>query len=106
MRSSPRCLDEFDLAHWRHLRGAVLAVHRAAFEKDGSDDVVPAADIGQQLGQQIMPALRRIPKMMVGVDAELKAWLAKRPSEAALEPELPIIATPEIGRRASELGAT
>ena len=24
-------------------------------------------------------------------DAELKAWLAKRPSEAALEPELPII---------------
>ncbi len=24
-------------------------------------------------------------------DVELKAWLAKRPSEAALEPELPII---------------
>ena len=23
-------------------------------------------------------------------DAELKAWLAKRPSEAALEPELPL----------------
>ena len=32
---------------------AVLAVHRAAFEKDGGDDVVPAADVGQQLRQQV-----------------------------------------------------
>ena len=61
-------VDELDLAHRRHLRGAVLAVHRAAFEEDGGDDVVPAADIGQQLGQKIAAALRRIPEMMVRVD--------------------------------------
>ena len=29
-------------------------------------------------------------------DADLKAWLAKRPGEAALEPDLPIIDPPRV----------
>src|SRR5215472_4684306 len=33
-------VDEFDLADRRHLCGAVLAVHRAAFEKYGRDDIM------------------------------------------------------------------
>ena len=36
-------VDELDLADRRHLGRAVLLVHRAAFEKDGRDDVVTAA---------------------------------------------------------------
>ncbi len=61
-------VDELDLAQRRHLAWAALAVHRAAFEEDGRDDVVSAADIGQQLGQQIAAALRRVPEMVVRVD--------------------------------------
>ena len=61
-------VDELDLAHRRHLGGAVLAVHRAAFEEDSGDDLVPTADVGQQLGEQVAAALRRVPKMMVRVD--------------------------------------
>ena len=65
-----RCdaVDEFDLAHRGHLGEAGLPVHRAAFEKDGGDDVVSALDVGQQFGQQVAPALRRIPEMVVRVD--------------------------------------
>jgi hypothetical protein len=61
-------VDELDLPDRRHLRRAVLAVHRAAFEKHGGDDVVPAAYVRQQLGQQVTPALRRVPEMMVRID--------------------------------------
>src|SRR6266446_755797 len=61
-------VDEFDLANWRHLRRAVLAVHRAALEEDRGDDVMSPTDVGQQLGQQVTPALRRVPEMMVRVD--------------------------------------
>src|SRR6516165_7780242 len=61
-------VDELDLADQRHFGGTVLAVHRAAFEKDGRDDVVATANVGQELAQQIPPALRRVPKMMVRID--------------------------------------
>ena len=61
-------VDELDLAQRRHLGRAALAVHRAAFEEDGRHDVVSAADIGQELGQQIAAALRRVPEMVVRVD--------------------------------------
>ncbi len=61
-------VDELDLADRRHLGGAGLPIHRAAFEKDGGDDVVSALDVGQQFGQQIAPALRRVPEMMMRVD--------------------------------------
>ena len=61
-------VDELDLAQGGHLARAVLAVHRAAFEEHGRDDVVTAADIGQQFGQQVVAAMRRIPEMMVRID--------------------------------------
>ena len=61
-------VDELDLAHRRHLGRAVLAVHRLAFEEHGGDDVVAAADVGQQLGQEVAAALRRVPEMMVRID--------------------------------------
>jgi hypothetical protein len=61
-------VDEFDLADRRHLRRAVLAVHRTAFQKDSGDDVVAPADISQQFREQIAAPLRRIPEMMVRVD--------------------------------------
>ena len=69
-RRTHRCdaVDELDLAQRRHLGWAALAVHRAAFEEDGRDDVVSAADIGEELGQQIAAALRRVPEVVVRVD--------------------------------------
>src|SRR6516162_1821371 len=57
-------VDELDLADRRHLGRAVLLVHRAAFEKDGRDDVVTAAYVGEQFWQQIPPALGSIPEMV------------------------------------------
>ena len=61
-------VDELDLAQRRHLARAVLAIHRAAFEEHGRDDVVAAADVGQQFGQQVAAALRRVPEMVVRID--------------------------------------
>src|SRR4029077_17476930 len=58
-------IDELDLADRHHFGRAVLTVHRAALEEDGRDYVVPPADIGQELRQQVAPALRCVPKMMV-----------------------------------------
>ena len=61
-------VDEFDLAHRRHLARAVLAIHRLAFEEHRGDDVVAAADVVQQFGQEVAAAMRRIPEMMVRID--------------------------------------
>lgn len=61
-------VDELDLADRGHLGRAILAVHRPAFEKDRGNDVVAAADVGQQFGQQVAPALRCVPEMMVRID--------------------------------------
>src|SRR5215469_616283 len=58
-------VDELDLADRRHLRRAVPTVHRPAFEKDRGNDVVPTTNVFEQLGQQVTPALRRVPEMMV-----------------------------------------
>ena len=41
---------------------AVLAVHRAAFEKDRRDDVVAAADVGEQFRQQITARAAAYPR--------------------------------------------
>ncbi len=51
-----------------HLARAGLAIHGSAFEEDGRHDVVPAADIGQQFGQQVVAAMRLIPEMVVRID--------------------------------------
>ncbi len=61
-------VDELDLAHRRHLGRAVLAVHCLAFEEHGGHDVVSAADIGEQLGQEVAAAMRRIPEVVVRID--------------------------------------
>ena len=60
--------DELDLAQRGHLARAVLAVHRAAFQEDRRDDVVPAADVGEQFRQQVTAALRHVPEMVVRID--------------------------------------
>ena len=61
-------VDELDLADRRHLGGAVPAVHRLAFEEDGGDDVVAAADIGQELRQEVAATMRRVPEVVMRVD--------------------------------------
>ena len=38
---------ELDLAQRGHLAWTLLAIHCSAFKKDGRDDVMPAADVGQ-----------------------------------------------------------
>jgi len=50
-------IDEFHLAHRPHFGGAVLAVHGLAFQEHGGNDIVAAADIGQQIGQKIPPSM-------------------------------------------------
>ena len=60
-------VDEFDFADRLHLRRAVGAIHRAAFDKDALRDVVAAAGIGEQLVEQIAVAVA-IPQVMMRVD--------------------------------------
>jgi hypothetical protein len=60
--------DELDFSQCGHLAWAVLAIHRAAFQEDSRDDVVPAADVGQEFRQQIATPVRRVPEMVVRVD--------------------------------------
>jgi hypothetical protein len=43
------------------------AVHRAAFEKDGRDDVVAGVEVGEQLVEEIA-VIAALPQMMVGID--------------------------------------
>ena len=59
--------DELDFSQCGHLARAVLAIHRTAFEEDGRNDVVPAADVGQEFGQQVLAAVHGVPEM-VGAD--------------------------------------
>src|ERR1700733_10549555 len=61
-------VDELDLAQRRHLARTVLAVHRLALEEDRGDDVVAAADVCQQVGQEVLAAVRCVPEMMVWID--------------------------------------
>ena len=60
-------VDEFGLAERLQLLRAVGAVHLAAFLKTGRGDVVAAADIGQQILEQIAVA-GPVPHVMVRVD--------------------------------------
>jgi hypothetical protein len=39
--------DELGLADWAHLDWPVRAIHRAAFLKNGGDDVVAGVEIGE-----------------------------------------------------------
>jgi hypothetical protein len=60
-------VDEFGLAERRLLLRALGPVHLPAFLEAGRDDVVPAADIGQQILQEVAIA-RPVPHVMVRVD--------------------------------------
>ena len=82
-------VDELDLAHRRHLGGAVLAVHRLAFEEDGGDDVVSAADIGEQFGQEVAAAMRRVPEVMVRID-DRQRRLQRRLGRPLRQPRLQV----------------
>ena len=77
--------DELDLTDGRHLPRTGFTVHRAAFEEDGRDDVVPTADIGEQLGQQVGAALGLVPEVMVGID-DREIWFQRRLGGALGEP--------------------
>ena len=80
-------VDEFDLAHRRHLLGAVLAVHRLTFHEHGGDDVMAAADVGQQVGQEVAAAMRCVPEVMMWVDdrqVRFQRRLARAASPATL----------------------
>ena len=46
-------VDELDFADWLHRIGPIGAVHGAAFDEDGSDDVVAGIDVGQHFVEQI-----------------------------------------------------
>ena len=59
--------DELGLAERFQLLRAVGAVHLAAFHEAGRDDVVAAAEIGQQILEQVAVA-RPVPQMMVRID--------------------------------------
>ena len=61
-------VDELDLADGCRLGRAVLAVHRLALEEDRRHDVVSAADIGQEIGQQVAAAMWRVPEVMMRID--------------------------------------
>src|SRR6516225_9178062 len=50
-------IGEFDLADRTQVGGAPGAIHRQPFEVDSRCDVVPAAGIGEELGQQIEAGL-------------------------------------------------
>ncbi len=61
-------IHELDLTQGRHLRRATLAIHRAAFKENGRDDVVSAAEVGQQFRKQVAAALGRIPEVVVRIN--------------------------------------
>ena len=61
-------IGELDLADRPHLGRTGGAIHRQPFEIDGRRDVMAAADIGQQIRQQIASGLGPIDQMMVRVD--------------------------------------
>jgi hypothetical protein len=60
-------VDEFGFADRAESLGAAGAVHGAALDEDGGDDVVPAVGIGQQVVQHVDP-VRALPQMVVRVD--------------------------------------
>jgi hypothetical protein len=59
--------DKLGLADGPEFGGAALAVHRAAFEEDGRDDVVAGVEVGEQLVEEIA-VIAALPQMMVGID--------------------------------------
>ena len=59
--------DKLGLADGPEFGGAALAVHRAAFEEDGCDDVVAGVEVGEQLVEEIA-VIAALPQMMVGID--------------------------------------
>ena len=48
--------------------GAGIAVHRLTFDENRGDDVVAAAEVGKQVGQEIAAAVRRVPEVMMRID--------------------------------------
>ena len=60
-------VDELGLAHRLHVLGPVGPIHRPALHEDGGDDVVAAAQVGEQLLQQVTRRTRPNPGEAVGV---------------------------------------
>ncbi len=60
-------IDELGLAHRLHRWVAVGAVHRHAFDEDGSNHAMAGASIVQDLVEQIAAA-GMVPKMMMRID--------------------------------------
>ena len=61
-------VGELDLADRAQLNGPAGAIHRQPFEIDRGRDVVAAAGIGQQIGQQVAAGILAIDQMMVRID--------------------------------------
>ena len=59
--------DELGLAHGPHLLGARGAIHRMALDEDGGDDVVPGADVVEELVQEIA-VVGPLPQVVMRVD--------------------------------------
>lgn len=59
-------LGELDFADGSECLRSVRAIHRAAIDIDGGDDVVAGRDVGGHLLDQI--AMAAIPEMVVGID--------------------------------------
>src|SRR5207237_6572291 len=66
-------VDKFDFADRLHLRRAVGAVHRTAFDKDAVRDVVAAARVGEQLVEEVAVPVP-LPQVMMRID-DLERWL-------------------------------
>jgi hypothetical protein len=89
-------IGELDFADRTQLGGPRGAVHGQPFEVDGRGDVVTAAGVGEQVGQQIAAGLGPVDQMMVrvdgrqlGFDDRLAALVEPRPQTAkAVETEI------------------
>ena len=60
-------VDELGLADRAQLFRPVGAIHGMAVDRDCRDDIVPAAGIGEQFWEKILPVIER-PHMMMRVD--------------------------------------
>ena len=85
-------VDELDLADRLHLLRPVGALHRARLHEHGREDVVAAVGVGEQIVEQVAPALA-IPQVMMRID-DRQVGLEDR----LLAPGEPVVADVEIVR--------
>ena len=65
--NSRHAIDELGLAYRPHFDGPGLTVHGAGLHEHGCEDIVSAADVEQQIIEQITPTWS-IPQVMVRID--------------------------------------